>query len=262
MISEFIKYKGISIHYTESGKGRALVFLHGFLENLEMWETLTSTIKPSYRIICIDLLGHGRTDSLAYVHTMDDMAEAAKAVLDHLKLRRYVIFGHSMGGYVSLALANKFPKSIIGLGLLNSTTSADSEEKKQNRTRAIAAVKKHRKSFIAESIKQLFWNKNHKKLAIAINNIQNQALKTSIQGIIAALEGMKVRSDLKHVIANSKIKILVATGTYDTVIDQEYLSQLKPYFNIEFHELKGGHMSHVENFTDLSYIINSFIEKL
>lgn len=73
---------------------------------------------------------------------------------------------------------------------------------------------------------------------------------------------MKVRSDLKHVIANSKIKTLVATGTYDTVIDQEYLSQLKPYFNIEFHELKGGHMSHVENFTNLSYIINSFIENL
>ncbi|MGF1554871.1 alpha/beta fold hydrolase [Paucihalobacter sp.] len=262
MISEFINYKGISIHYKERGKGRALVFLHGFLENLEMWETLISTIKPSYRIICIDLLGHGKTDSLAYVHTMDDMAEAVKAVLDHLKLRRYVVFGHSMGGYVSLALANKFPKSIIGLGLLNSTTSADSEEKKQNRTRAITAVKKHRTSFIAESIKQLFWIENHKKLEPSINKIQNQALNTGVQGIIAALEGMKVRSDLKHVIADGKIKTLIVTGTYDTVIDQKHLSVLKPYLNGEFHELEGGHMSHVENIKEFSYIISSFVEKL
>lgn len=262
MKSKFINYKGIPIHYTEEGKGRALVFLHGFLENLAMWETITNLIKSSYRIICIDLLGHGKTPSLAYVHTMTDMSEAVKTVLDHLKLRRYVVFGHSMGGYVSLALADEFSKNIIGLGLINSTSAADSEEKKQNRNRAIAVVKKHRKAFIADSIKQLFWIENHKKLTKKITEAQKQALKTSVQGIVAALEGMKAREDLKSVIAGSNLKILIVTGAYDAVIDQNYLLNLKPYSNTEFHELKGGHMSYIENKTELSYIINAFIEKL
>mgnify|MGYP005864509139 CR=1 FL=1 len=98
MESKFVPYKGIAIHYKDKGKGRALIFLHGFLENLDMWETVISQIKPSYRIITIDLLGHGKTPSLSYVHTMTDMSEAVKAVLNHLKLRRYEVFGHSMGG--------------------------------------------------------------------------------------------------------------------------------------------------------------------
>lgn len=262
MDSKFVPYKGIPIHYKDKGTGRALVFLHGFLEHLDMWETVTARIKPSFRIITVDLLGHGKTPCLSYVHTMSDMAEAVKAVLNHLKLRRYVVFGHSMGGYVSLALAEKYPKNVIALGLINSTSAADSKEKQTNRNRAIVAVKKHRKTFIADAIKQLFWAENHIALEKKIQEVQGEALKTNVQGIVAALEGMKIRKDLRHVIVNRNITTLIVTGKFDTVIDQNYLLKLKPYLNIEFHALKGGHMSHVENNSELSYIINTFIEKL
>ena len=86
-MQHFIKYKNASVAFTEVGKGSALIFLHGFLENNSMWERVADVFKSNYRVICIDLLGHGKTSCLGYVHTMDEMANQVKAVMDHLKLR-------------------------------------------------------------------------------------------------------------------------------------------------------------------------------
>ncbi|MDX5427885.1 MAG: alpha/beta fold hydrolase, partial [Bacteroidota bacterium] len=96
-----VDFKGIDIHFSEKGAGRALVLLHGFLENRTMWDSLTGTLSKRFRVVAIDLPGHGQTPCLGYVHTMEEMADAVKAVLDHLGLRRYVMVGHSMGGYVT-----------------------------------------------------------------------------------------------------------------------------------------------------------------
>jgi len=102
------QYKNISISYAVSGKGSAVVLLHGFLENKTMWHKIKKVLSKKYKVVSIDLLGHGKTESLGYVHTMEDQAEMIKAVLNHLKLRKYVLIGHSMGGYISLAFAKKF----------------------------------------------------------------------------------------------------------------------------------------------------------
>jgi pimeloyl-ACP methyl ester carboxylesterase len=260
--SKFLTYKGVQLHYTDQGKGRALVFLHGFLENLQMWHDLEVDLIKKYRVVCVDLPGHGKTPCLSYVHTMSDMAETVKAVLNHLNLRRYIVFGHSMGGYVALSLAEKYQKNIIGIGLINSTPAADSDEKKQNRERAIAAVKQHKKSFISSSIKQLFWEENHHRLKSAIVNTTNEARKTNIQGIIAALEGMKIRRDLTNVFLSKAKHSMLVKGKFDHVIDHEHLNRICEDKLLSCHELKGGHMSYLENIEELSYIIYHYIEKL
>jgi pimeloyl-ACP methyl ester carboxylesterase len=89
------------------------------------------------RVITIDLLGHGETECLGYVHTMEDNADAVHSVLLELGIRKSILVGHSMGGYVALAFAELYPEYVKGLALLNSTASADSEERKLNRDRAI-----------------------------------------------------------------------------------------------------------------------------
>ncbi len=134
-----LQYKHINIHYTDKGKGTAIVLLHGFLENSTMWKPFISRLSKKNRVITIDLLGHGKTECLGYVHTMEDMAEAVKAVLSKLRLRRVVVIGHSMGGYVALAFVEKYSNNVKGLCLMNSTATADSEEKKINRDRRTVA---------------------------------------------------------------------------------------------------------------------------
>src|SRR6056297_1191352 len=106
----FLDYKNGKIHYTVAGNGPALVLLHGFLETIDMWKNFVPEFSRSHQVICIDLLGHGQTDSIGYVHTMEDMADAVLAVLIHLKIEKAHVVGHSMGGYVALALAEKAPQ--------------------------------------------------------------------------------------------------------------------------------------------------------
>ncbi|MDZ7845315.1 MAG: alpha/beta hydrolase [Owenweeksia sp.] len=123
-------FKGISFSYSDFDKGPAVIFLHGHLENRSMWRDIVKEIPKSYRKITLDLPGHGESGNLGYVHTMEDMAEAVKALVNHLKLKRFILAGHSMGGYVALAFAEMFPEQVKGLILMNSNTKADTPEKK------------------------------------------------------------------------------------------------------------------------------------
>src|SRR5690606_26597163 len=145
------------------------------------------------------------------VHTMEQMAEAVKAVLVELKLRRISIIGHSMGGYVALAYAEAYPDDVKGLVLANSTARADSEQRKKNRDRAIEVVKKDHKTYVRMGVSNLFRPKNRKVFSEEIKVLKKEALKTPLQGIVAALEGMKIRDDreiLLHFTPFAKMMIL------------------------------------------------------
>jgi len=143
-----ILYKNTKVSFTSIGSGPAVVLLHGFLENSSMWNQISEQISKKNRVVCIDLLGHGATENCGYIHTMEDQAEMVKAVLDHLRLRKYILIGHSMGGYIALAFAKLYPNNVKGLCLMNSTALPDSEEKKTNRDRGIVAVKQNHKTFV------------------------------------------------------------------------------------------------------------------
>jgi pimeloyl-ACP methyl ester carboxylesterase len=181
-----LQYKGITIFYTDKGHGKTIVLLHGFLENSSMWTPFISELTKKNRVVCIDLLGHGKTGCLGYIHTMELMAVAVKAVLNHLKINQSILIGHSMGGYVALAFAKNYKNNILGLCLMNSTTKADSVERKKNRDRAIIAVKYNYKSFVRIAVVNLFRPKNRKLFSKQIKPIKQEALKTPVQGIIAA----------------------------------------------------------------------------
>jgi len=151
----FVGFRGGKIHYRAEGKGRAIVLLHGFLGNMQVWENLLPSLIKRYKVILIDLPGHGLTENFGYVHKMDLMAEAVKAVLHELQLRRYVLIGHSMGGYVSMAFAEKYMDNLRGLVLFHSSAFADSEEKKLDRDKAIKVAKRHKEKYLKESLKKL-----------------------------------------------------------------------------------------------------------
>ena len=170
-------YKNTKISYSDTGKGNAVVLLHGFLENQKMWQDLVPELCKKYRVVTIDLLGHGETECLGYVHSMEENAEVVRAVLSKLRIRKAIFAGHSMGGYVALAFAELYPAIVKGLVLLNSTSKADSEERKTNRDRAIKAVKKDYTAFVRLSITNLFSEENREKMIDEIEKVKLEALK-------------------------------------------------------------------------------------
>ncbi|MFH6767612.1 alpha/beta hydrolase [Gaetbulibacter aquiaggeris] len=257
-----LQHKGINIFYTDKGTGVPVVLLHGFLENSTMWDAFIPVLSKKNRIICIDLLGHGQTDCLGYIHSMELMAEIVKAVLNHLNISQTILIGHSMGGYVALAFAENNPKNVIGLCLMNSTANADSSERKKNRDRAIIAVKQNHKTFVRIAVVNLFRPKNRKIFANQIKLIKEQALKIPVQGIVAALEGMKIRKDREQFFKNAAFEKLMIISKKDPVLAFKSLIKQTKNSNIKVVEFPDGHMSHVENETLFLRTIVHFIEKI
>lgn len=256
-----LEYKDIPIFYQDQGQGEVLVLLHGFLETSFMWTHIVPEIENTHRVITIDLLGHGQTGCLGYVHTMEMMAEAVVFVLGHLNIKNAFFVGHSMGGYVALAFAEAYPDRVAGLCLMNSTPFADSPERQFNRDRAIKAVKYNHKNFIGMSIANLFDPDTKMQFVEEIELIKLEAMKLPVQGIVAALEGMKIRKDRSIVLKQMTHPKIVILGKKDPVLEYDSLNAQLTALGIEIIDFSGGHMSYIENYEELTYKIKRFIEK-
>ena len=255
-------YKNIKISYTDQGKGTAVVLLHGFLENKSMWNAFIPELAKKHRVITIDLLGHGETECLGYVHAMEDQADMLYALLLFLRVRKVVLVGHSMGGYIALAFAELFPDYVKGLFLLNSTSRADSEEKKINRDRAIVVVKQNYGAFVSMSIANLFSEDNRERLATEIEKVKGEALKTPLQGIVAALEGMKIRKDREVLLHFAPYPIQLVLGQKDGVLNfEENIDQIEAT-KVKLTTFPDGHMSHIENEKELKQVLVEFLRKV
>ncbi|HBS11576.1 MAG TPA: alpha/beta hydrolase [Flavobacteriaceae bacterium] len=259
-MSTIFNYKNTSIHFTSTGKGKVVVLLHGFLENLTMWNAIVPELVKKSRIICIDLLGHGKSKNLGYIHTMEEQAKMVKALLSHLRLRKYTLIGHSMGGYIALAFAELFPKTIKGLCLMNSTALADTETKKINRDRAIKAVKQNHKTFVRIAIPNLFSEENRDIFKTEIKQIAQEALQTSIQSIVASLEGMKIRKDRTELFQKASYPKGLILGKKDPVLAIEIHAKLAESTDVKLVELPDGHMSHIENKEALIIALKGFVK--
>ncbi len=255
-----ITYKNTKISYTDQGKGTAVVLLHGFLENKTMWNAFVPELSKKHRVITVDLLGHGATECLGYVHAMEDQADMLFALLLHLKIRKVVLVGHSMGGYVALAFAELYPNHMKSLFLLNSTSRADSDERKKNRDRAVVCVKQNYAAFVSMSIANLFSEDNRERLADEIAKVKDQALKTPLQGVVAALEGMKIRKDREVILHFAPYPMQLVLGQKDGVlIYEENIEQIEGT-KVNLTTFPDGHMSHIENEADLMKVLLHFLK--
>jgi pimeloyl-ACP methyl ester carboxylesterase len=255
-----IIYKNTKISYSDTGKGNAIVLLHGFLENQTMWQDLVPELSKKNRIITIDLLGHGETGCLGYVHSMEDNAEVVRSVLSELRIRKAILVGHSMGGYVALAFAELYPAVVKGLVLQNSSSKADSEERKANRDRAIKTVKKDYVGFVRLSIANLFNPDNRERLAGEIEKVKLEALKTPLQGIVASLEGMKIRKDRETLLRFATYPILLILGEKDPVLNYEDGQKQIENTTVKLVAFLDGHMSHIENREELKKVLLDFFK--
>ena len=262
MIKE-LDYKGVPIRITDEGTGIPVVLLHGYLESLEIWQPFSDELKKQFRIIRIDLPGHGQSGILDNVHSMDLMATVVRFVLDAYFIDKCVLIGHSMGGYVTLAFAENHPERLLGFCLFHSSPFADNEEKRQNRDREIEMVKAGKKDLIFKTnIPKEFADDNLQTFKIEVNHAIDIAQKTPEVGIIAILEGMKQRPDRFNIIKKSKIPFLWILGMKDNYIQFEAMKQ-----RIELSE-KGelfvlensGHMGFIEQPEEALQKIISYVK--
>ena len=255
-------FKGATIQYEKKGKAkRTVVLLHGFLESHKIWGEYQRILSKKNTVIAISLPGHGTSDCLGYVHSMDEMADVVKHVLNDNNKRKAILVGHSMGGYVALAFGDKFPDSVNGLCLFNSTATSDSEARKIFRDRAIKIVKYNHAIFIKEVVPNLFIEDRTPALRGAIKRILNIAVQTPKQGIVAALEGMKIRPNREIILNFAPYPVLCLGGRHDNVVSWEDLERQSKLSEKGIFHLSetGGHMCFVEDKISCLNVLDDFI---
>lgn len=256
-------FKKDIVTFSDTGKGRVVVLLHGFLGSHEIWKDTIADLSKSYRVIAIDLPGHGNTANFGYAHSMELMAKCVKTVMDFLKVKKYVIVGHSMGGYVALAFADLFPDNLRGMCLYHSSAYPDSKEKKQERTRATQVVRANKTLYTKNTIKNLFAQKNLKYLKNEIAFASKIAKQTSKQGIIAALLGMRDRPSRDLILGLVEYPIMMVIGELDHVFaPQVLLEQSQTIKNKSILYLEhDGHFGFLESPKQSNKELRKFLRK-
>lgn len=257
-----IQYQKQYINYQVEGQGQALVLLHGFMEDLGMWNQHSEELSKHYQVLCIDLPGHGETGIWSPSHSMDFMAEIVKQAMDHEGIEKCVMIGHSMGGYVSLAFAEIYPDKLIGFGLFHSHSLADSEQDKKNRSRTIEIVNQEKGAFVNQFIPSLFAKENQKVFQKEIEQQIELANKMNPLGITAALEGMKERPMRIDVVAFSECPVLFILGKKDDRIAYEHVLAQASTAKLAQISILGnaGHMGWLEEKSKTIAIISGFMD--
>lgn len=259
-----IDFEGHKLHYRDEGRNHehTLVLLHGYLMNLDVWSPYVLSYMRSMRIITIDLPGHGYSECLAKVHTMDLMARAVKAVLDDAGVSQCVLVGHSMGGYVALAFADLFPHHLRGLGLLHSHAMADTSSVIQRRVEACTQASENRASYIVGFIPTLFDDSKRKNMYQEIKDLEEQCLETRFDSILAAQRGMASRPSRLQVLSSLEVPTLFIYGKNDLRIPLELaLAQAMEARHAEILLLeKVAHMSHLEELDYIRPRLLNFVE--
>ena len=255
-----LTFKNANISFSDQGKGTAVVLIHGFLENATMWKNVIPEISKRNRVVTIDLLGHGKTDCLGYIHTMELFAETIAAVLKALRIRKCVLVGHSLGGYIALAFAEKYPQKVKGLCLMNATSNEDTLERKALRLRANKMIANNFRNMVRMSFTNLFGPKSKTIFKEEVELAVFEALQTPMQGYIAAQEGMQLRANRNHVLTDNSFKKLLIIGKNDPVLDFETSLNEAKKTNSAIVVFQNGHMPHIENKLELSNALKAFIK--
>lgn len=241
-----------------------MVFLHGFLQNKKVWKDFASYFPSKYRIVCIDLPAHGNSSTYGYINSMEHMAEAVKAVLDHLKLRRYIIVGHSMGGYVSLAFGEKYTDHIIAMVLMNSTAKADSAERIKSRRQMKRLIKTEKEKIIKQLVPNLFNISKWRKYPKERKHLISMANSMNLHSISSSIEGMMRRKEREIIIRFAPYPMLFIIGKNDKILDykscikESGLSNLAEYKLLE----DTGHMAMIESGKQASNSMLNFMAKI
>lgn len=232
-----------------------LVLLHGYLETLYIFTELAEALKNHYRLIIIDMPGHGLTDSAPAdaegrrVNSLAFQARVVAGVLDKCGVDRAVIAGHSMGGYVTLQFLRDFPQRAEAAVLLHSNPYPDAPEKGADRQREQELIRDGKlQSLAALSIPKMYYEENLRACDEKIRETVELCETHDPEGIIASLEGLRTRPDLQEVMAHPPVPLTLVYGDHDNFLSLERVARMQELFPAVRYVLipDTGHNSFIE----------------
>lgn len=248
------------IFFTDQGKGFPVLLIHGLCETHEIWNSFSKELSKNFRVICLDLPGFGRSKLLSNGFSIADVASKIISLLENLKIEECISIGHSLGGYVTLAIAKQQPDVLAAFGLFHSTAYADTKERKIFRNKVIEFVSNHGVAPFTESfIPPLFYDRANPH----IQPVVRLASRTQPETLIAYVKAMRDRPDSTKVLEHFKRPILFIAGEKDTGITADSAKkQANLALNVTLHILpEVAHMGMFENEEATARQVQEFLKK-
>ena len=261
----YIRYEEGKIHYFDKGKGEVIILIHGYLESAEIWNNLAAKLSKKFRIISIDLPGHGLSDVYQVSSSMEFMAIIIKKLLDDLGINKVFMIGHSLGGYVTLAFLELYPGRLAGYCLFHSQPFADTPEAIEKREREIKIVKAGKKDLMyPDNVNRMFADKNLDRFSKALLHSKDIASRIPAEGIIGVLKGMITRPSRLSFMEKGDLPCLWILGSLDNYIPCEAIQKkINLPANAEIVVLENsGHLGFIEEEKRTVEVITEFTENL
>lgn len=246
--------------YQEHGSGPAVVLLHGFPLAGSIWEEQMRHLAQGYRVILPDLPGHGGSAPLADP-TIEGMADAVLALLDHLQIGQAAVAGHSMGGYVALAMQELAPERVAGLALVATQAGDDTPEGRAGRYALAERVGQEGPEVVVEGMLPKLFAPGQESSAI-LTATANLIRQTEREGIQGALHAMAKRPDRRPLLPSITAPTLVLTGLDDRVMPLERSEAMAAQIpNATLTKVaRAGHMPMLEQPDEVSRALQSWLE--
>jgi pimeloyl-ACP methyl ester carboxylesterase len=201
------------------GSGRQVIFLHGFCETKEIWLALAGRLAKDYQVFLVDLPGFGNNPELQHDLTLEAVAVWLQEWMDELNILNPIVIGHSLGGYVTMALTELMPSRLAAIGLFHSSAFGDDEEKKRTRDKTYDFVAKHGLSkFLNSFVPPLFAEPQREDYKSHIMQLIEMGEKGSPSAVLSYILAMRNRKDRFEVWQQFSGGKLFFAGEVDTAI--------------------------------------------
>jgi pimeloyl-ACP methyl ester carboxylesterase len=221
-------FRDKKIFYRTGGEGKPVMFLHGFAEDGNTWNYQIEKLKEKFYVVVPDLPGSGKSELLEGEVSMEDYAEVVKAIADieitgkqtnEGAKNLFTLIGHSMGGYITLAFAEKNPGLLNAFGLFHSTAYADDDAKKETRRKGIEFIKNNGAfAFLKTTAPNLFSEKTKRENPELVEKLIDQSKGFSSESLIQYYQAMIRRPDRTSVLKSFHQPILFIIGKHDTAV--------------------------------------------
>jgi len=260
-MNKIILYQDKKIFYRVIGHGKPVMLVHGFGEDGEIWNTQVQFLANKTKLIIPDLPGSGQSE-LTDNTSMEEMAEVLHAIIHKEAIEKCSVIGHSMGGYITLSLVNKYWNHLHAFGLFHSSAYADSDEKKATRQKGIAFIREHGAfAFLKTVTPNLFAPTSKTKIPEIINDLIEKGNNFTPAALVSYYQAMIQRTDKTDLLKKTSLPVLFIMGKYDTAVPMEHSLKLchlpeKSYIHIL---QNSGHMGMLEELEKTNRILEEFL---
>jgi len=253
------------VSYTDDGDENTpvIVFIHGFPLNKSMWNDQTEMFRDKYRVITYDVRGYGNSEEGTEEFSIDLFASDLKRFLDALNLKKVILCGFSMGGYIALRAAEKFPERLDALILCDTQCSADSAEAKEKRLKSISAIRLGGLELYADQILSgFFFSDSAKKKSKEMIEVRRMIESNSAEVVCNTLMALADRSETCNNLEKIEVPVLIMVGAEDKMTPpaaSEFM-QSKIAGSTLYKLEKSAHLSNMDNPIDFNKHLEDFLE--